>query len=149
MQAKEWPLPCLRRQWNFRVQLRVNKVLIVDDDQESRDLLSEVLVANGYAVEAVPDGVEARKALNRDADCRIVIADLRMPNETGLDLLRKLRKQNSKHEIILMSSFISSAEKKAAKDLGAHALLDKPFRLSELLEAVAEVVAKNSIGISP
>ncbi len=131
------------------MQLRVNKVLIVDDDQESRDLLCEVLEANGYAVEAVADGVEARQALNRDADCRIVIADLRMPNETGLDLLRKLRKQNSKHEIILMSSFISNAERKTAKDLGAHALLDKPFRLTELLQAVAEVVAKNSIGISP
>ncbi len=126
----------------------MNKVLVVDDDQESRDLLSEVLEANGYAVEAVADGIEARKALSRDADCRIVIADLRMPNETGMDLLRKLRKENSKHEIILMSSFISGAERKAAKALGAHALLDKPFRFTELLQVVAEVVAKNSIGIS-
>ncbi len=126
----------------------MNKVLIVDDDQESRDLLSEVLEANGYAVEAVGDGIEARKALSRDADCRIVIADLRMPHETGLDLLRKLRQQDSKHEIILMSSFISGAERKAAKALGAHALLDKPFRLTELLQAVAEVAAKKSIGIS-
>ncbi len=126
----------------------MNKVLIVDDDQESRDLLSEVLESNGYAVQAVGDGIEARKALSRDADCRIVIADLRMPHETGLDLLRKLRQENSKHEIILMSSFISGAERKAAKALGAHALLDKPFRLTELLQAVAEVAAKNSIGIS-
>lgn len=126
----------------------MKKVLIVDDDQESRDLLCEVLEANGYAVEAVADGVEARQALSRDANCRIVIADLRMPNETGLDLLRKLRNENSKHDIILMSSFISGTERKAAKALGAHALLDKPFRLTELLQAVAEVAAKNSIGIS-
>ncbi len=130
------------------MRVRMNKVLIVDDDQESRDLLCEVLEANGYAVEAVADGIEARKALGRDANCRIVIADLRMPNETGLDLLRNLRKENSKHEIILMSSFISGAERKAAKALGAHALLDKPFRLTDLLQTVAEVVAKNSIGIS-
>ncbi len=126
----------------------MNKVLVVDDDQESRDLLCEVLEANGYAVEAVADGIQARQALSRDANCRIVIADLRMPNETGLDLLRKLRNENSKHDIILMSSFISGTERKAAKALGAHALLDKPFRLTELLQAVAEVAAKNSIGIS-
>jgi CheY-like chemotaxis protein len=130
------------------VQVFVNKVLVVDDDQESRDLLCEVLEANGYAVEAVADGAEARKALSRDAECRIVIADLRMPKEGGLDLLRNLRKQSCKHELILMSSFISGAERKAAKELGAHALLDKPFRLSELLQAVADVVSKNSIGIS-
>jgi CheY-like chemotaxis protein len=126
----------------------VNKVLVVDDDQESRDLLCEVLEANGYSVAAVGDGVAARQALDRDGECRIVIADLRMPNENGLDLLRKLRQQNSKHGIILMSSFISGVERKIAIELGAYALLDKPFRLSELLQAVASLAAKNSIGIS-
>src|SRR5208283_5727928 len=126
----------------------MDKILVVDDDQESRDLLCEVLEANGYAPCAVGDGLAAREVLSRDIGYRIVIADLQMPLESGLELLRKLRQQKSKHEIILMSSFMSGAEKKAAKALGAHALLDKPFQLSELLLAVAELVAQNSIGIS-
>ena len=124
------------------------KILVVDDDQESRDLLCEVLEANGYAAHGVPDGGAAREALKGDGDYRIVIADLQMPRESGLDLLRNLRQQNSKHEIILMSSFISGAERRAAKQLGAYALLDKPFRLSELLLAVAGLASKNPIGIS-
>jgi CheY-like chemotaxis protein len=126
----------------------MNKILVVDDDQESRELLCEVLEANGYAPHAVADGVAAREVLSRDGEYRIIIADLQMPHESGLELLRKLRRENSKHEIIMMSSFMSGAEKKAAKALGAHALLDKPFQLTELLQTVADIVAQNAIGIS-
>jgi two-component system OmpR family response regulator len=107
------------------------------------------LEANGYLqVEAVADGLAAREALARDDDCPIIIADLHMPNESGLDLLRNLRKQNAKHQIVLMSSFISTTERKLARDLGAYALLDKPFRLSELLQVVSQLTERNPIGIS-
>jgi CheY-like chemotaxis protein len=129
------------------VLLPMNKILVVDDDQESRNLLCEVLEANGYAPYAVADGLAAREVLSRDVGYRIVIADLQMPQESGLELLRKLRQQNSGHEIILMSSFMSGSEKKAAKALGAHALLEKPFQLTELLQTVAELAAQNSMGI--
>ena len=127
----------------------MSRILVVDDDLESRDLLSEVLEANGYPqVEAVADGLAAREALARDNDCPIIIADLHMPHESGLDLLRHLRKQNAKHEIVLMSSFFSHTERKLAQDLGAYALLDKPFRISQLLELVSQLAERNSIGIS-
>jgi CheY-like chemotaxis protein len=126
----------------------MDKILVVDDDQESRDLLCEVLEANGYLPHAVADGLMAREVLRRDAEYRIVIADLQMPQESGLELLRKLRQENSKYEVILMSSFMSGAEKKAAKALGVQALLDKPFQLTELLQTVAGLAARNTVGIS-
>jgi len=127
----------------------VSRILVVDDDAESRDLLSEVLQANGYPqVETVADGLAAREALARDNDCPIIIADLHMPIESGLDLLRHLRNQNARHEIVLMSSFFSHTERKLAQDLGAYALIDKPFRISELLEIVSQLAERNSIGIS-
>ena len=127
----------------------MGRILVVDDDPESRDLLCEVLGANGYQqVEAAADGLAAREALARDDDCPIIIADLHMPNESGLDLLRNLRKQNAKHQIVLMSSFISTTERKLARDLGAYALLDKPFRLSELLQVVSELTTRKPLEIS-
>lgn len=126
----------------------MDKVLIVDDDQESRDLLCEFLEANGYVPHGVPDGLAAREVLRLDADYRIVIADLQMPKESGLELLRKLRQGNTRYDVILMSSFMSGAEKKAAKELGVHALLDKPFQLAELLQTVAGLAAQNSAGTS-
>ena len=127
----------------------MGRILVVDDDPESRDLLSEVLEANGFPqVEAVADGLAAREALARDDDCPIIIADLHMPNESGLDLLRNLRKQEARREIVLMSSFFSTTERKLARELGASALLDKPFRLSELLQVVSQLAERNPIGIS-
>ncbi len=124
------------------------KVLIVDDDKESRGLIREVLEANGYVVGAVEDGQAAREELGRDGDYRIVIADLRMPKESGLDLLRELRQQKAKHGVILMSSFISGPEKKLAQDLGVRAMLEKPFRLSELLQVVGELATKDPLGVT-
>jgi DNA-binding response OmpR family regulator len=124
------------------------KVLVVDDDQESRELVAEVLTSNGYDVGVVGDAIAARRELASDGEYQIVIADLQMPNENGLEFLQHLRQQKTKHEVILMSSFISSVERKTALDLGVGAMLEKPFRLSELLEAVAGLASKSSIGIS-
>ena len=119
------------------------KVLVVDDDSESRGLICEVLEANGYSVVSVGDGAAARQILEKDAGFSVV------PDENGLDLIRSLREKNTPHKFILMSSFISSAEKKLAKTLGVRALLDKPFRLSELLQSVSELAEKKPIGITP
>ncbi len=126
-----------------------SKVLVVDDDSESRGLICEVLESNGYSVASVADGAAARDILEKDGDFRVVIADLRMPIENGLDLIRNLREKNNRHEFILMSSFISAAERKSAERLGVRALLDKPFRLSELLQSVSELVGKKPIEITP
>jgi DNA-binding response OmpR family regulator len=123
------------------------KVLIVDDDQGSRELLSEVLAANGYSAVAVPDGAAARDELSRDVDYDIVIADLRMPNGTGLDLLRELRSRDQRLDLILMSSFMSGADRHQALELGAGALLEKPFRLSELLEVVGGLAGRRTVSI--
>lgn len=125
------------------------KILIVDDDQESLDLLSEFLIANGYAVDTVQDGAAAWRVLTGDSNgYAIVIADLRMPGQTGFDLMRKIRQRNAKQNIILMSSFISAKERELAGGLGAQGLLEKPFQLSELLRVVGELVSGNPIGIS-
>ncbi len=123
------------------------KVLVVDDDQGSRELLSEVLTANGYVVASVADGSAARDELSRDGGYEIVIADLRMPNGSGLDLLRELRSGKRTQDLILMSSFMSGPERRQALALGAKALLEKPFKLAELLSVVSDLAGQRTVGI--
>jgi DNA-binding response OmpR family regulator len=123
------------------------RILVVDDDQGSRELLSEVLAANGYVVASVADGAAAREELSRDGGYEIVIADLRMPNGSGLDLLRELRTCKQTQDLILMSSFMSGSEKRQALDLGAKALLEKPFKLSELLAVVGDLAGQRAVGM--
>lgn len=121
---------------------------MVDDDQESRDLLYEVLNANGYSVEVAEDGEGLWKALRVDDGKAIILIDLRMPGESGLDLLRKLQEKKIACDAILMSSFITATERDLARELGVRTFLEKPFRLSELLRIVSELATKNPIGIS-
>ena len=126
----------------------LNRVLVVDDDQESRNLLSEVLNANGYSVEVAEDGAGLWKALGKGDGKAVILIDLRMPGENGLELLRKLQEEKIACDAILMTSFITGAEHDLARKLGVRAFLEKPFRLSELLRVVSEVARKNPIGIS-
>jgi DNA-binding NtrC family response regulator len=126
----------------------LNRVLVVDDDQESRDLLSEVLVTNGYAVEVAEDGDGLWKALSVDEGRAVILIDLRLPGENGLELLRKLQEKKIACDAILMSSFIGAGEREVARERGVRAFLEKPFRISELLDVVSELAGKHPIGIS-
>ena len=128
--------------------MALKRVLVVDDDQESRNLLSEVLGANGYCVEVAEDGEAFWKALSRDGRRAIILIDLRMPGESGLELLRKLQQSKIGFDAILMTSFLTGAESELARELGVKAFLEKPFRLSELLRVVGELASRNPIGIS-
>ena len=121
---------------------------MVDDDQESRNLLSEVLNSNGYSAEVAEDGEGLWKALSTDDGRAVILIDLRLPGENGLELLRKLQEKKIACDAILMTSFITGSERDLAQELGVRAFLEKPFRLSELLRIVSEVARKNPIGIS-
>lgn len=123
------------------------KILVVDDDQESRELLSEVLGSNGYEVSVVESANAARTVLSRENGYRIVIADLQMPDGTGLELLQELRRRTPRHNVVLMSSFIGGTERARALDLGVDALLEKPFRLTELLQVVEGLASRQSSGV--
>jgi CheY-like chemotaxis protein len=147
-QFRRWKTKCIATNWNiFEEEMADKKVLIVDDDRESRNLLREVLEANGYSVEAVQDSSSARKELEGENSYQVVIADLRMPGESGIDLLRELRRRKTPHHIVLMSSFISETERQWAIELGVEAMLDKPFRLTELLELLARITGKSTMEI--
>lgn len=126
----------------------MNRILVVDDDQESRNLLSEVLAANGYSVEVAEDGKGLWKALDQYGGRAIILIDLRMPGESGLDLLRKLQRKKIACDAILMTSFITGAERDLALELGVKGFLEKPFRLAELVRVVSEIASRNPIGIS-
>lgn len=130
------------------VSVGLPRVLVVDDDQESRNLLSEVLIANGFAVDLAEDGEGLWKALSVDEGRAVILIDLRMPGENGLQLLRKLQEKKIACDAILMSSFITASERDLARELGVRAFLEKPFRLSELLDVVSELAGKHPIGIS-
>jgi CheY-like chemotaxis protein len=117
------------------------RVLLAEDDFEMRRLLSRTLSHAGFDLVEAASGDEA---LDRLADqlldemdaFDLVIADIRMPGCTGLDLLACLRHFDWNTPVILITAFGNAATHDEARRLGAFAVFDKPFDLDDLETAV-------------
>jgi DNA-binding NtrC family response regulator len=115
-------------------------VLVIDDGQDIREVMAAALQEAGYSVEQAADGekgVECQRA--RPAD--VVITDIRMPNQNGYDMIAWLREQYPQVKVIAMTGGASSdMYLLAAREMGAHALLPKPFNIDQLLRIVGDVL---------
>jgi len=117
-----------------------NKILVVDDEPGMRNWLSEVLEIAGYRVFTASNGREARsRAEEHEVD--LVITDLVMPEEEGIEMIRTLRKGSVKLKIIAMTGSDSPDILSAARILGAQATLLKPLTAETVLECVANLQA--------
>ena len=114
---------------------RQSRVLVVDDDEEMRALLLDVLRADGYEVAEAKDGAEAVLAVrNRDFD--VILMDKNMPGPSGLDLLPGFRRVCPGSRIIMITAFGDVSSYMEAVEKGAVEFLFKPFRMEELKVAV-------------
>jgi len=109
------------------------KILIAEDDKDSRELLSWLLQKLGYQVVATENGKEAWEAYRRGR-FRLVISDLLMPDIDGLQLVRKIRaqKQAKYTYIILITALIGKKDYLEGMDAGADDFVTKPFDPDEL-----------------
>jgi two-component system, cell cycle response regulator len=109
------------------------KVLIAEDDRDSRELLSWLLEKLGYQVVATENGKQAWEAYRREK-FRLVISDLLMPDVDGLELCRRIRTAKSPKYtyIILLTALIGKKDYLEGMDAGADDFVTKPFDPDEL-----------------
>jgi DNA-binding NtrC family response regulator len=100
------------------------RVLIVDDEKSMRELLTIALEPEGHQVRAVPSVPAARHALAREP-FDLVVSDIAMPGETGLDLLADVRQNNPELPVILITAYASMDSAKRAFALGVYDCIDK------------------------
>lgn len=109
------------------------KVLIADDDMSLRLILRTSLEAEGYEVIETEDGNQALEKLNDDPEIRFLITDLIMPEIDGFDLIRKIRKTETRYTyIIVLTSNDDTGSLLKALSLGADDYLAKPVLPEEL-----------------
>ena len=109
----------------------VPHLLVVDDDQRLRALLQKYLGSNGFRVTAAADAEEAR-ALMKSMAFDLLILDVMMPGESGLDLTRSVRAQ-SQVPILILTARGESQDRIAGLEFGADDYLPKPFEPRELV----------------
>ena len=115
-------------------------ILVVDDDGRLRSLLQRFLRENGYFVSVAKDAEEAR-LLCGEYRFDLLIVDIMMPNETGLQFLEKLRVE-SKVPVILLTAMGETADRIVGLELGADDYLPKPFEPKELLLRMKNILKR-------
>jgi len=114
---------------------KIRRVLVVDDEPTMRDLLNELLAESGFKVSVASGGREAREHVRTDP-VDLIITDLMMEEEEGIELIRSLRREYPELKIIAMSGAFGSDLLTAARALGANATLSKPISQATLLRAI-------------
>jgi len=131
-----------RRAYGFsRVEARKATVLLVDDDDQVREALSDDLAAAGYEVAAAATGEEALRRLRAGPRPCALLLDLLMPGMDGAELLAKVRSEEGLAGLpVIVLTGLASSKLKGL--LGAEAVLVKPFESAELFREIDRVCGR-------
>jgi DNA-binding NtrC family response regulator len=120
----------------------MERILVIDDEQQIRSMLRLMLERDGYEVVEAPDGIEGIKAY-RQKPADLIITDLIMPNKDGIGMIIELQKEFPDVKIIAMSGGgLNKPEGylKGATKLGAACTLTKPIDREKMLRAVKNII---------
>ncbi|MEO7673151.1 MAG: response regulator transcription factor [Pyrinomonadaceae bacterium] len=121
----------------------MSKVLIIDDDEELCELVSEYLAVEGFETEAVHDGESGlRSAISGDYE--MAILDVMLPKMNGFDVLRALR-EKSELPVIMLTARGEDMERIVGLEIGADDYLPKPFNPRELVARLRAILRRVNI----
>jgi len=120
------------------------RILVVDDEATQRELMSGYLKKHGYEVMVAPDGERALE-LFRHEPVELILTDQRMPNFSGLELLKAARAINPEIYVIVMTAYGNVGSAVEAMQAGAADYLTKPLQLEELLHKVERVCERHRL----
>ncbi len=115
-------------------------ILIVDDDAAVRKVLQTILEEAGHSVEVATNGREALDRMTLGG-IDLMITDLVMPEQEGIETIKRLRKEHPDVKVIAMSGAFGGDYLQIAGFMGAHSTLVKPIRMRTVLEAIEAVFA--------
>mgnify|MGYP001036198327 FL=1 len=111
------------------------RILVADDELVMREVLSELLSAESYAVDLAEDGAQALGQI-RSGEYDVVLLDLMMPELDGLQVLEELATADNRPEVIILTAYASIEKAVRATRLGAFDFLSKPFKNDKLLLSI-------------
>ncbi len=122
--------------------MRNTHILIAEDDQHLRLGLIDLLNGEGYRVSAAADGAEALQ-LYRQEPPDLLLLDVMMPEKSGYDLCREIRREDPTIPIIMLTAKGEEIDKVLGLELGADDYITKPFGLHELRARIAAVLRRS------
>lgn len=118
----------------------MNRILIIDDDEDLCELVSEYLTVEGFETKAINDGKSGLEtALDEEPD--LIILDVMLPKMNGFDVLRELRK-SSQIPVLMLTARGDDTERIVGLEIGADDYLPKPFNPRELVARIRAVLRR-------
>jgi DNA-binding response OmpR family regulator len=111
------------------------KILLVDDEKEFVETLSERIRMRDHKSDVALDGEEALKQMDDDLP-DVVVLDLKMPGIDGMEVLRRIRKAYPNVQVIMLTGHGSDKDEKEARKLGAFEYLQKPVEIDTLMKKI-------------
>ena len=136
--GKDFHKSDIYRKHNFEMP---SKVLLVDDEREFVQTLSERLLMRDLGPAVAYDGKSALNLINED-EPDVMIVDLKMPGIDGLEVLRKVKQTRPEIEVIVLTGHGHEADRELCMQLGAFAYLQKPLDINELSEIIKKANEK-------
>jgi DNA-binding NtrC family response regulator len=124
------------------------RILVVDDDQDSVELVEKILKKDGYRVQTLTDGRKVEEEIRKN-DIHLAVIDLKMPDISGLDVVEMIRHHDSDVAVILMTGYATLDSAVSALRGGVVDYLRKPVREDELLGAVRRALAAKGLALLP
>lgn len=115
------------------------KFLIVDDEPDVVDSVSELFTLRNYNVITATSGTQALEKVKKE-NPNIIILDIRMPDVSGMDVLKEVKKNYPKIRVIMLTGVEDESTRNMAMGLGASGYLTKPYSYSELLEMSRKLI---------
>ncbi|TXI58678.1 MAG: two-component system response regulator OmpR [Limnohabitans sp.] len=127
---------------------RLDKVVIVDDDARIRDLLRRFLSQEGFDVLMAEDSRALTRIMQRES-VDLLVLDLMLPGEDGLNICRRLRAEGQKVPIIMLTAKGEDVDRITGLEIGADDYLAKPFNPRELLARIHAVLRRRPVQEAP
>lgn len=121
-----------------------NRILVVDDESSLRELLVIMLQREGYLVDDAENGAVALEKLTQ-GHYDLIISDMKMPQVSGIELLRKIRENENDVTVLMITAFSSTEEAVEAMKLGAYDYITKPFKNDEIRLVIRKALERTRL----
>jgi DNA-binding NtrC family response regulator len=118
-----------------------NSILVVDDEDALRTVLSGELTNEGYDVKSAADGDEAISEVER-SPFDLVLLDIKMPRMNGFEVLKYIKDKHVKTKVVMLTGFADLKNAIESKKLGADDFVSKPYDLVDLLTTIERVLSE-------
>jgi DNA-binding response OmpR family regulator len=116
-------------------------ILVVDDEEALRTVLSNELTSEGYDVKTAADGDDAVSELDK-APYDLVLLDIKMPRMNGFEVLKIIKEKHKKTRVVMLTGFADLKNAIESKKLGADDFVSKPYDLVDLLTTIERVLTE-------